>query len=395
MKRIISVLLLFVVGLEAIDLQCKFEDRNFGLISGTCCTVSNLNITNQQTIRSVNGQSNFDGSNYEIVDIYDEVVQFFPQGLKKFFSHIKGLSISRSKLKKVEKKDLEQFPKIRFLSLNGNEIRFLPNDLFEGNLELELISFRWNPISHIGHNLVIPLKGLVKADFYLTKCPNFDYYLPTMSSFVADLKENCPEPTQEMIDCDTECDILFSPSNRLIDIKCKMTEETCDVIDLVVDVFGSEIAKVQDENGAEIESVTKIRIVDQVMPILPTNLAEKFPELTEISIERSGFFMFDDNTFSKLTLLTSLTLSNNKIIDINGNAFAHNEKLTTLNLSGNKLLIIGFEAFDGLKNLIELNLSHNQLIVFFYGAFDDSLNQLAHIDLSRKFLFFMLSTRFI
>jgi Leucine-rich repeat (LRR) protein len=391
MRRIIGILLLFVVGLEAIDFQCSYEIPESIYTSGPACVASNVNITSRQIITSVNGQTNFDGSKYDMVSINHQVVNFIPEGLGKFFPYIRILEIEGSKLKKVEKKDLQQFPTIMFLFTSDNEIRFLPNDLFEGNLNLAVISFHSNPISHIGHNLETTLERLSNAHFYSTNCLNKNYFHTTISSFFADSKEKCPEPTQEMIDCDTECEITFSPS---IDFKCKMTEETCNVIDLVIELSDSKIGKVRDENGIEIESITKIRIVDQVMPTLPTNFAEKFPKVTEISIKRSGFFMFDFKTFSNLTLLTSLTLSNNKIINIKEYAFFHNEKLTKLNLAGNKLQIVQFDAFVGLNNLIELNLSHNRLIGFYYGAFSH-FNQLAHIDVSSEFLFFMLFSQFI
>jgi hypothetical protein len=104
MRRILKILLLFVVGLDAIDLQCTFKKMNWTYTFGTGCEASKVNITSQQTITSVNGQSNFNGSHCKIFDIDDEVVNFVPEGLKNFFPYIEGLGIPNLGLKKSQRK---------------------------------------------------------------------------------------------------------------------------------------------------------------------------------------------------------------------------------------------------------------------------------------------------
>jgi Leucine-rich repeat (LRR) protein len=446
MRRIIGILLLSIVGLDAIDLQCEFVPiKNWAYVSGTGCIASIVNITSRQIITSVNGQNNFDGSNYKMVRIDNQVVNFIPEGLGKFFPNLEGLRIASSELKKVEKKDLGAFPKLKEFSFESNEIKFLPSDLFEGNLELQLLYFNSNPITHVGHNLVSPLKKLERAHFKSTKCINKHYYTSEISSLVADLRANCPEPTQEMIkkaeeigiktpkptDSKVGCEAKVKNLERIndaltrqlfilstqqsdvkslplsVDFKCKMTEKSCDVVDLVVELSRSKIGKVRDENGTEVESVKKIRIVDQATLFLPTNLAEKFPKVTEIFVDSSGFFQLDSETFSNLTLLTSLTIVNNKMRQIPVNALADSMMMTKLDLSSNRLEVIDSDAFVGLSNLVELNLSHNLLthispavfanltslqtlllqfnqMKFLVSAVFSSLNQLSHIDVSSK-----------
>jgi hypothetical protein len=198
MSRIIVISLLFV-GLEAIDLQCKFEKMYWGIETGTGCTVSNLNITSQETITSVNGQTVFNGSNYNMISIEKQVVNVMPEGLEKFFPNIEGLLISDSKLAKVGKKDMQKFPKLRQLYLASNNLRFLPGDLFDGNLELKQVNFNMNPITFVGHNLVTPLEKLEYATFFSTKCISKSYFPYEISSLADDLRENCPEPALDVI----------------------------------------------------------------------------------------------------------------------------------------------------------------------------------------------------
>jgi hypothetical protein len=199
MRQTIAILFSFAVGLHAINLECKFEDRDWGTVKGTVCIASNVNITSRQTVTSVNGQSNFDGSNYKMIDIQNQVVNFIPEGLEKFFPNIEGLSITASKLKRVGKKDMQQFPKLKILYLSSNDLEFLPSDLFEGNLELRSFAVFANPFTHFGHKLVTPLQKLEAAIFPYGSCVKQFYFRSKIPSIGDDLRANCTEPTQEMI----------------------------------------------------------------------------------------------------------------------------------------------------------------------------------------------------
>jgi hypothetical protein len=304
MRRIIGILLLFFAGRNAIDLQCVFEVHRWIFVSGNDCIALNVNITDGETIKSINGQTNFDGLDLKILDIKHGVVHFIPKGLGRFFPNLEALAVDDSELKKIVQKDLLPFPKLKMLSLYHNQIKFLPGNLFGGNLELKHLQFSLNPITHVGHNLLTPLKKLERVYFQWNDCMSKYYNQSTVSSFASDLRANCFDPTQviernlelqakiqkleKIIDASTRQLFALSiqqsdvkPSEPSIDLKCKMTEESCDVVDLVVELPGSKISKVQSENGTEIESITHIRIVDQATLFLPTNLAEKFSKVTE------------------------------------------------------------------------------------------------------------------
>jgi Leucine-rich repeat (LRR) protein len=421
MKQIIVIMFLFVVGLGAIDFQCEPDEYGFVLVPGPACKALNLNITSRQNITSVNGQENFDGSGYKIVKIVTQVANFIPSGLEKFFPNLEALQIANSKLKIVEKKDFEPFPKAKLFDFVNNEIQFIPGDLFEENLELLSIRFESNPITHIGHNLVTSLKKLERVYLEDTKCMNKNYRPAEIPSVTGDIKARCPEPTEEMLRTPEEryqkyeekvqkleriVDALaqqifilstqqsdVEPPPATIDIKCKMIEETCKTFDLVVELPGSKIGKVQGKKGTEINSAKQIQIVDQTALSLPTNFAEKFPLVTEIVFDRSNFFHLDNATFSNLTLLTSLTITNNKIRQIPAKTFVDNKKMNFLNLAGNKIQVIDDEAFVGLIFLVELNLSHNLLTRISPAAFSSfSVNYIMQVDVSREFRIFVLSS---
>jgi hypothetical protein len=198
MKQIVSILFACVVGLQAFDIKCNFHSFDDFFISGLVCKATNVKITSRQTITSVNGHNNFDGSNCTTINIWNQVVHFIPEGLGKFFPNPERLAIKGSNLKRVEKKDLQQFPKLRFLDLNANKIEFLPGDLFEKNPEIRRFSVSYNQISHVGHNLLTPLKNLEIVYLKENKCIDDEFESDELE-IASDLIARCPQPTKEMI----------------------------------------------------------------------------------------------------------------------------------------------------------------------------------------------------
>ena len=165
-----------IAGLDGFDLQCGFGNIIWKYMTGLGCSASNVNIVsrNQSIVTSVNGQNlnSFSGSNYLMIAIYSPTAHFVPQNLGNFFPAITGLAILNSKLKDVQKKDISQLPKLKQLYLYGNDLQSLPADLFEANLDLEIISFERNKLLHVGQGILTPLKKLQWASFNPNPCIN-------------------------------------------------------------------------------------------------------------------------------------------------------------------------------------------------------------------------------
>jgi hypothetical protein len=149
------------VGLEAVNLQCIMDlwpPRNT-----IGCFAINVNVTERDlTVSSINGQflRGFRHSNFKMFQVKNQILHFIPCGIGSFFPKTVELRIIKSKLKEVHKRDLQQFPHLKELHLEQNELQFLPGDLFEANLELETIDFDNNQITHVGHNLLTSLTKL-------------------------------------------------------------------------------------------------------------------------------------------------------------------------------------------------------------------------------------------
>lgn len=75
-----------------------------------------------------------------------------PKGIGKFFPGISGLSISQSKLKVIDKDDLQPFDRLVVLYLGNNDLESLSSDLFDYNPLLRDL-FVYNKLKSIGSNI--------------------------------------------------------------------------------------------------------------------------------------------------------------------------------------------------------------------------------------------------
>lgn len=88
------------------------------------------------------------------------------------FSHLKALSIKSSKLREISRNDLKPLVNLEVLSLNGNDLKYLPADLFIDFKHLKSLSFANNKIQLVGLEIFDHLNGLNFVD--LRGNENFD-----------------------------------------------------------------------------------------------------------------------------------------------------------------------------------------------------------------------------
>lgn len=199
----LAVLAIFSVNdnVIAFNLECDIITGGF-LAMGIMkyCKAKNLIITKpNQTITSVNGQpaSSFVDQNVKGIYVYSQTVNYFPRGSEKFFPDIEGIQIGFSKLKSVDKCDLESLRKLRHLYLHQNDLESLDADLFENNLELEVIYFNSNKLTSVGEFILSKLTKLEQAYFQLNVCINKDVWTKTeIPNLIAELRTKCPKNSQ-------------------------------------------------------------------------------------------------------------------------------------------------------------------------------------------------------
>ncbi|CRK94700.1 CLUMA_CG008200, isoform A [Clunio marinus] len=127
----------------------------------------------------------------------NQLIFYFPRNLGIFFPNLQVLTLYSCGIKRISKFDLHGLRRLKEISLNGNHLVTLPNNLFESTPEIESVSFCRNKIKYIGPNIFDSLDNLRYANFKLNK--NIDIVFkvdgkgPTLEEMKAYIAEFCQE----------------------------------------------------------------------------------------------------------------------------------------------------------------------------------------------------------
>ncbi|KAG5668404.1 hypothetical protein PVAND_016344 [Polypedilum vanderplanki] len=150
--KILSILLLLNPLIFAVVIDCEFESYSWTLIGSkyTCLLKKNPSINSLNTfITAANGNHYNSSMSHENVQGFYSTSSFYilhymPHGLSKIFPNLIAILINYSQMKEIHQKDLEQYEKLKYIQIWGNDIEYLEKDLFKYNTELEYISFGGN-----------------------------------------------------------------------------------------------------------------------------------------------------------------------------------------------------------------------------------------------------------
>lgn len=117
--------------------------------SAMACKTHNLNITKpQQVITKVLPFPNQQDKSVNAFLVHNQNCEYFPN-ISDFFGNIEGIAIQKSNLRKITKKDLKGFKNLKSISLFGNRLKIIENELFRYNPKLELVSLFNNQLQPI------------------------------------------------------------------------------------------------------------------------------------------------------------------------------------------------------------------------------------------------------
>jgi hypothetical protein len=137
------------------------------------CTAKNL-VTNatKRDISEITGEHQPRMVHDDITQLHmiNQQMEYFPIGFTKFFKNIVAVHAGMNKLKHLEKYDLKEFVKMRYLYLYSNLLEVLQSDVFEYSFALEYVSFYNNRLKYIGAKILLPLKRLRNAYFNKNIC---------------------------------------------------------------------------------------------------------------------------------------------------------------------------------------------------------------------------------
>ncbi|XP_070493049.1 putative leucine-rich repeat-containing protein DDB_G0290503 [Chironomus tepperi] len=187
MFKIIILLLCMTLALpglsQSASFECKYKSTSWSSL-GTfyyCDVQNSVTITSIDAaqIDSVTGThlTGYNNDNVEVFYVFGiGQIHFFPRGLNKIFKNLKGIYIYFTGLKEIHQSDLKHFLNLKVLSLSGNSLEILENDLFEFNPDLEDIYLYSNKISHIDPNVFDKLTKLKTLYLSSNACIDMDAY---------------------------------------------------------------------------------------------------------------------------------------------------------------------------------------------------------------------------
>ena len=185
------------------EVNCVFKRMQWGGHLRYSCEIYGLVIVKPETsIAELKGKHTEANTNGDVngLKIYKNKLEFFPRGLHKILPNLVHLKIGSCGLKEISRRDLNGLSNLNFISFQRNNLRHLPNDLFEEMPKLEVIDFSMNNIEEISRKLFDPLRKetLKRVDFSYNPMIDYHFNSTLASSSFADLiqkiEANCQPP---------------------------------------------------------------------------------------------------------------------------------------------------------------------------------------------------------
>lgn len=187
---------------HSLTLQCIYSNKNYWRIDNLYTCTGTVVLDGDPRFITEVSQNHLEGSNNNnvlSVLIEKQLLGFIPGNISKFFPNLVSLAVNDCGVEEIERKDINQFFKLRQLHLNPNKISEIGNGLFEENKILKFITFSGNPVRHVAHNVFDDLNELEILDMEVTTCiSQSNWGRDNISAFMFRLTVSCP-PSFEML----------------------------------------------------------------------------------------------------------------------------------------------------------------------------------------------------
>jgi hypothetical protein len=181
----------------AFDLECSKLEKPIWAPDVLSCNVGNIKVTDRGAVMNAGLYDDNDKIKGLIIRV--QTVHYVPKITVKMAKRLQLLLIEECGLKEIRKEDLKQFPELKILQLDGNDLEWLEGELFVFNPELVVVSFNGNKkLKYIGANLLDSLPKLGDAYFESTGCIYYDAEgREQVEELKTELKTECKdEPTK-------------------------------------------------------------------------------------------------------------------------------------------------------------------------------------------------------
>ncbi|XP_070495119.1 uncharacterized protein [Chironomus tepperi] len=183
MAKVLFLLVIYFTLLEFyefVNVECEFNMCDFWNMKNKYrCAVKNiLNIDSFENaqINEISGTHMSGKSNDD--EIYfnasNKSVNYFPRGLEKFFTNMRGIAIWYDSLKEIHQSDLKPYSKLEYLNIYDTKIEIIEDGIFNYNPNLEVIVLGKSNIFHVGLTVFDHLTKLTSLYMLDTKCINLN-----------------------------------------------------------------------------------------------------------------------------------------------------------------------------------------------------------------------------
>ncbi|KAG5668856.1 hypothetical protein PVAND_016778 [Polypedilum vanderplanki] len=158
-------------------LNCSFKITTFDFSSDTIyiCEVENKEIFDNDEVKidAIHGDHKDSHENDDINGLSIEnssKLKKFPKLTDEIFENLIYISIHDTNLKELNENDLKSMTKLKFLFITDSKLKILKCEIFQHNLDLEVISFADNDLIHIDPFVFTDLKKLKHLDLTGATC---------------------------------------------------------------------------------------------------------------------------------------------------------------------------------------------------------------------------------
>lgn len=227
LRRVTSLTLFSVIALLlspscAVIFQCHFRSTSWVVIgSRYTCDVTLVESENDTHVTEVTGDhlEYRDNEDVEVINVLDQyLLEMIPKDIEKFFPNLIGIRWYHGTLIDITADDLTPFPYLRLLSLRGNKIVIIDEDLFVATPRIEYVSFRENLIEHVGENILDSLPHISEILFENNVC--IDQNARTqreLEELGINLATLCPPMERSTVQITTEAEVCSVACSQLLD----------------------------------------------------------------------------------------------------------------------------------------------------------------------------------
>ena len=173
---IIFLLIGLAIGASAVNYECSFQYREKWFADHKKfydCEVigGSIDKYEQRFVKGVTGvhRAGHSDSKVESLSILQSNHVHMPHKMDEYFENIVCLDVFRVGLTHIHHEDLQQYPNLKYLSLNENKLKNLDRYLFQYNPELEVIVLYKNQIQFV-NQAFYELENLRSLDFTENRC---------------------------------------------------------------------------------------------------------------------------------------------------------------------------------------------------------------------------------